>query len=114
MRLALIALLSVSILAGCGATKRVFGQDDRVYFEDMYFPARVSSDKENRQSFVASVDGIEQSLEQAREAGRYEGNKYCIDHFGSSDIDWVDGPDVADAELKIIEGKLHLAGRCRG
>lgn len=114
MRLALMSLLLVSIVAGCGVTKRALGQKNRVYFGEFYFPARVSSTKEDRQSFAVSVDNIAQSLEQAREAGRYEGVKYCIDNYGSSDVAWTNGPDVEDTELNIIDGKLHLAGRCLG
>ena len=50
------------------------------------------------------------NLNGAKEAGRYEGVKHCIEHFGSSDITWISGPD--SEELKLVGQKLILKGKC--
>jgi hypothetical protein len=48
----------------------------------------------------------------AREAGRYEATKYCINQYGTSDIAWVSGPDVEDGSLTINNDELQLRGAC--
>ena len=40
------------------------------------------------------VNGVSASLDGAREAGRHEGTKFCIDAFGTSKINWKVGPDT--------------------
>ena len=59
-----------------------------------------------------SVGPASASLEGAREAGRYEAIRYCIDNFGSSDITWIAGPDAEDGTLTIANDRLQLRGTC--
>lgn len=112
MRTAILCLMSASLLMGCDWAKNVTSTKNRVYFENLYFPARLSTNSDDKQSFTVSVDQIEQGLAPAREAGRYQATKYCVETYGNSDVVWVAGPDAPDSELRIIEGRLQFEGRC--
>ncbi len=102
-----ICLLFGAMLLGACEDKA-----QRVFFAGNYYPSKASSSKDDREAFVVSVRKADQGLTGAREAGRYEGVKYCIKNFGSSEIDWVRGPDAKDGTLLIQDGKLILQGRC--
>lgn len=114
MRLAVLCLVSLSLVAGCSTAKRLVDSSysNRVLFEGMYFPARLASAREDRLNFSVTVSRVDQSLSGAREAGRYEAAKHCIENYGRSDVDWAKGPDVEDAELQLVNGQLILEGRC--
>ncbi len=91
------------------------GQRERqVAFDGHVFKAKASAvDKAvSRADFTATVSGVSKSLEGAREAGRYEGTKYCIVNYGSSRINWAVGPDTAPAQLRVVDDSLTFAGRC--
>jgi len=114
MRVAVLCVLSLTMVAGCGTAKRLVdsSRSNRVLFEEMYFPARLTSNREDRMSFTATVSRVDQGLIPAREAGRFEATKYCIEQFGRSDVVWSAGPDVEDSELQLVNGQLILEGRC--
>ena len=101
-------VLGSLILTACG------GGDDRVTFDGQVFRASASAvDKRvSRDLFDATVRDVGVSLDGAKEAGRYEGIKYCIENFGSSDIEWTVGPDSEAAQLVIRDNTLTLRGRC--
>jgi hypothetical protein len=86
--------------------------DDRVAFDGQYFKGKVSASKEDRTQFIATVTPVSNSLDGAREAARYEGTKYCIKNYGTSNIDWSSSPDAEEAELSIENGTLTVAGAC--
>lgn len=112
MRVFILCLLSLSVLSSCGWAKNIQSRKNRVLFENQYFPARLTTTREDKLAFSVSVDRIDQGLVPAREAGRFEATKYCIDKFGRSDVIWTQGPDVEDAELQLDNGRLILEGRC--
>ena len=106
MRGMILSLAAVLALASCGE------RGERVTFNGMYFPAKSSKASDDRKDFVVTVRRVEQGLAEAREAGRYEATKYCVNSFGTSQIDWAQGPD-ADAALLVSNGRLTVRGRCR-
>ena len=106
MRVAILSTLALSMLAGCT------NPDDQVRFDGLLFNGRLTADKEDTRSFVASVTPVSQSLEGAREAARYEGTTYCIRKYGRSDIDWTASPEAEATALNIVEDTLTVQGRC--
>lgn len=106
LRGGLLALCALAVLAGCSNNK------NRVLFDGEYFRTKAKSASEDRLSFVVRVPSVDRSLEGAREAGAYEGARYCIENFGTSEIAWVQGPD-GDAGTLVVDGNtLTLSGRC--
>lgn len=107
MRTLTLLLASVLLLGGCS------DKDKRVYFDGKYFPAKAKKVKGDREAFVVNVRKTAQGLDGAREAGRHAAVKYCVENFGYSGIDWVNGPDAEDGTLTLAKGNLVLKGRCR-
>ena len=81
----------------------------------IYFRANARSvDKRaSPADFTVTVNGVGASLDDAREAGRYEGIRFCIRNFGSSKIEWKVGPDSEPQTLRIENDKLTFAGKCQ-
>lgn len=100
------------VLAGGLGVAGCANNSDRVYFNGNYYPAKAKRDKDVTQGFVVTVQRVSKGLDGAREAGRYEGTRYCIKTFGTSEIDWVRGPDAKDGTLQVSGSRLVLSGRC--
>ena len=94
------------VLSACGTS--YLGKN--VAFEDSYFVANLKSTSSDKTKFIVTVKKAKMNLDGAREAGRYEGVKHCIEHFGTSDIKWISGPD--SKQIKMIGDKLLLKGKC--
>lgn len=110
-------ILVLSLVAGCSGVRdrigNIGGKDDRVAFDGKSFRANVKkADRKDRANFTVTVRDARQSLNGAREAGRYEAVKYCIAEFGTSDITWSQGPDVPDAVLVFDKDTLIFVGTC--
>jgi hypothetical protein len=110
-----VALAVIGALAGCGmisnATDRLTGSN-RQAFDGQFFRTSVAFDRTAPADFVVRVQQAGQSLAGAREAGRYEATKHCIDYFGNSAAVWQVGPDSPDAVLVFDGDTLVLTGRC--
>lgn len=108
-----IAALGLALLlaAVAGCTKK----DDRVLFNGLYFKtkARPIDKKKTLAEFTVTVKDVAQSLDAAREAGGYEGVRYCIANFGSSRIDWTVGPETEPGQLTIVDNTLVFQGTCK-
>lgn len=103
----ILILLAVTLaLSACNKNK------DRVAFDGKFFKTKAKSASDDRQSFTVKVPRINQGLTPALEAGRYEGTRYCVENFGTSDIEWINGPDADDSALNISGTTLTLSGRC--
>lgn len=87
-------------------------RDERVLFDGIFFRAKASKVDDDRSRFAATVFNAVQAIESAREAGRYEGTKYCIANYGTSRIEWALGPDDPEEQLQIQDGDLFLQGQC--
>lgn len=98
--------LALFALAGCEDPK------DAVLFDGMRYSGRLSAEKEDKRSFVATVAPVSQGLDGAREAARHEGTVHCVRRYGSSDINWSASPDAEATALNIQDDILTVQGRC--
>ncbi|MCW8842024.1 MAG: hypothetical protein OQK00_01275 [Rhodobacteraceae bacterium] len=113
VRLGLLLVCTVAIVAGCANLRDRVSRSERVTFDGLYFPASVDRiDRDNRDHIKVYVQKPRQSLKAAREAGRFEAVKYCIKEYGTSQIDWINGPDVEDAALVFDRERLVFEGKC--
>lgn len=103
------ALALTAAVAGCGGGG--LWNQDPVLFEGVEFRQKSSAVSRNdRRSFQVSVRPVSASMTGAREAGKYEGTRYCIQNFGNSDIKWQIGPN--SEVLPVENDTLTLTGRC--
>ena len=100
-------LIAALMLSACGGRK-----DERVTFDGQLFRASAKKTDKQRYNFEVTVRPVSASLAGAREAGRYEATRYCVGNFGSSEIDWVNGPDGEDGTLQVNNDRLLLTGTC--
>lgn len=96
-------------LAACGQRNK-----NQPAFDGFLFKTKTSSvdKKVSLADFSATVFDASASLDGAREAGRYEGTKYCIANYGSSNVDWVIGPDSDPSQLTLVDNAITFRGRC--
>ncbi|AVO37207.1 hypothetical protein [Pukyongiella litopenaei] len=108
----LAALVAVVVPAGCSTFKR---DEGRIAFDGVYFRSKTAAvdKKVTLADFTTTVKGVSASFDGAREAGRYEGTRYCISNYGTSKIDWSVGPDTDPQRLTIVDDTLTFSGRCR-
>lgn len=85
---------------------------NRIAFDGQYFRTKVAKVDGQRDVFTVRVRDVNRSLDGARAAGRHEGISYCVDTYGSSDIDWTVGPDTPPEELQIIDDTIQFQGVC--
>ncbi|WP_371223567.1 hypothetical protein [Roseovarius sp. 2305UL8-3] len=107
MRILTIFLVTVLALGACSEKSK------RVYFGGNYYPTKEKGGgKDDRALFATTVRRADQGVDGAREAGRHGGAKYCIKNFGTSEIEWINGPDAPLQSLQSSNGNLVLTGRC--
>lgn len=101
---------ALTTVAACGEEN-----SRRVLFGGYYFPSKAAAvdKKVTRADFTVTVNKATQSVEDAREAGRYAGTRYCIENYGTSQIDWRVGPDADPAQLRVVDDKLSFSGVCK-
>lgn len=107
--LAVLCASALLVMASC--TKR---EDKLLPFDGFLYKAKAGpvDKKVSRADFTTTVWEVSQSLEGARQAGRYEATKYCIKEYGSSKVAWSVGPDTPPENLRIVDDTLTFAGRC--
>ncbi|MEC7257889.1 MAG: hypothetical protein VXW58_08710 [Pseudomonadota bacterium] len=106
MKLALATGILALALAGCTA------KEDRVTFDGLYFKTKSHKVDDDRSRFTVEVDRVSQSLDAAREAGGYEGTRYCITNFGTPRIAWAVGPETPPQALQVVKDTLIFQGEC--
>lgn len=103
-----VLLIGAALLVS-GCEKR----GERVQFEDQFFRAKASKGSNGqRESFVVEVADAASNFEGALGAGRFEATRYCINNFGTSDVDWELGPDDPPEALLSDRGRLIFRGTC--
>lgn len=107
MRAAMTLILIAATLAGCASFR-----EERQTFDGQVYRAKAKKTGDDRANFVAEIGPVSSSLSGAREAGRYEGTRYCIENYGTSKIRWTVGPDTDPAQLVVQNDKLTFQGRC--
>lgn len=103
-----VAVALITLMVGCTPS------EDQIRFDGLAFRAKASpvDKKKSRADFEVTVKKAAAALDPARDAGRYEGTRYCVRTFGSSKIDWANGGP--DAETVTMSGEdLILRGRCK-
>ncbi|QBF31344.1 hypothetical protein [Thalassococcus sp. S3] len=108
MKSVILTLTGLALLAGCGPSR-----DDRIRFDGQLFRMNASTvDRDNRKLFEVTVRPVSASLDGAREAGRYEAIRYCIENYGTSDMIWSVGPDTEGTALAVTNDTLTFRGAC--
>lgn len=102
---------SLMLVSACGGGGE---SSDRLQFDGQSFraSAKAVNKKAAPTEFQVTIKGVSASLDGAREAGRYEGTRFCVQNFGSSRINWVVGPDTEPQKLRIENDNLTFAGTC--
>ncbi len=103
----------LAALAGCGQMGQGLARQQQTTFDGQVFRGSATADREDRRRFVATVRDPSKSLEGAIEAAAYQGTRYCIQWYGTSDIDWEIGPDTPPEQFSAGAPTLSLTGRCR-
>ncbi|MEX0284817.1 MAG: hypothetical protein AB3N23_09415 [Paracoccaceae bacterium] len=108
LRLVCSVVLGASLLSACARP------EERVLFDGYYFrsDAKPVDKKAGLKDFRVRVRKVSQSLDAARAAGQYEGTRYCIKNFGTSEIIWSVGPETEPAYLPIENDQLFFRGQC--
>ena len=102
------ALAVLTAVTGCGD---VLWNQEKVLFEGVEYKHKSSAvSRDDKRSFEVQVRPVSASMVGAREAGKYEGTRYCIQNYGNSDIKWQVGPD--SQVLPVENDTLTLRGRC--
>mgnify|MGYP003134188613 CR=1 FL=1 len=102
----ILIVTALALAAGCTSA------EDRVLFDGYYFPIKVRKVEGQRDHITIEVRDAARSIEGAREAGRYAAVSYCVGTYGSSDIQWIAGPDTLPERLRLVDGALRLEGIC--
>ncbi len=103
-------LVAAMMLTGCNG---FFSNREQVKFDGVVFRSKSEiPDKKDKKFFQVTVQPVSASLDGAREAGRWEGTRYCVRNYGSSRISWEIGPDTDVTSLPISDDRLTLRGRC--
>lgn len=107
MKVYVLALLAVTVIAGCN-------RRDAVTFDGMRFDARLDASREDRRDFTVTVRGAAANVPAALQAGGYEATRYCLTTFGDSRVDWTAGPDRMPEQVALTaDGATVLQGGCR-
>ncbi len=111
LRLAIggLCLGALLLTAGCETREKRL-----LPFDGYRYKAKASAidKKVSRADFTTTIWTVSQSLTGAREAGRYEGTKYCIKEYGTSKIAWAVGPDTPPENYRIVDDTLTFSGKC--
>jgi len=105
--LVVTVLLAALMLTACEQRKA-----DKIAFDGVYFRSTANKLDKKRYRFEVSVAPASSSIAGAREAGRYEATRFCIENQGTSRVDWQDGPDAPDEALIINNDRLVMRGTC--
>lgn len=106
MKVTIPLILAAALVAGCSDSKNRFA------FDGKYFRTKVAKVNKQRDVFTVTVKDVSQSFEGARAAALHAANGYCVGAYGSSDIDWVVGPDTPADQLRILDNTLTYQGTC--
>jgi len=102
-----IVALSLVMLAGCA------DREERVIFDGNYYPAKSKGEKAERRDFTASVRRVSRRPEGAQKAVLHEATRYCLQNFGTSEIEWADVPAGGEGPVYARSGdSLSVSGRC--
>lgn len=107
----LLAAFCVAMTVGACENRR---KKNDIAFDGVFFTTKASYvSKESREHFTVEVSKASKSLDGAKEAGRYQATQYCVENFGTSNINWISGPDSEPQDLKFDKETLIFEGNCK-
>ena len=80
-----IAILPIMFCVACGESYK----DNQHAFDGVKFSASLKAEKNAPEAFSLRVKKAAKSVVGAREAGRYEATKYCVEKFGTEQLQHV-------------------------
>jgi len=102
-----LVCLAIVLLTGCAQ------REERVLFNGNYYPGKARAEKEDRRNFTAFVRRAGRGVEGAQQAALYEATRYCLDNFGTSEIEWIGVPAGAEGPVYARSGDtVSVRGRC--
>lgn len=106
-----VVLLAASVAVPVGCAR---DNPNHVPFDGVVFKSKTKAvdKKVSRADFTTTIQKASQSLDGAREAARYQGTIYCVTNYGSSDIEWIVGPETEQGRLTIVDDAITFRGRC--
>lgn len=111
--LGVCVVVSLALVSGCGTFKDHRNKTEFA-FDGIEFKSKVEAiEKEKREHFSVEVRRATQSINGAKEAGRYAATRYCIEQYGTSRIEWISGPDQENQTLKMDDDDLIMEGICK-
>lgn len=108
----IICILAVAATLG-GCDRMGMFQRNAPVFDGERFRTKAKTERKNRQDFAITVSGVSKSMKGAIAAGEYKAVQHCIQYFGTSEIDWIVGPETDPQALPIAGDTLTLRGSCR-
>ncbi|MEQ9259990.1 MAG: hypothetical protein RIG84_12950 [Roseovarius sp.] len=107
-RFGVLFILSAGLaLAGCAK------KEERVLFNGKYYPTKEkAANKSDRKEFVVTVRRANQGEPGARAAGEHGGQRYCLTNYGTSEIEWIVGPEAPAGTFDVSKGSIALRGTC--
>ncbi|MBJ3763528.1 hypothetical protein ILP92_12300 [Maribius pontilimi] len=105
-------MICLGVLTGCGALPGVGLFSRAVPEEPLPFRAQISTTRGSPAFTVTTVTNGA-PLSQWRESARYQGTRFCMRRYGSSEITWdtSGGPD--DWVVRPLDARTALVrGRC--
>ncbi|ASP21742.1 hypothetical protein ANTHELSMS3_03090 [Antarctobacter heliothermus] len=112
MMVRVICILAVAATLGGCERAGMFKRNAPV-FDGERFRTTAKSERKNRQDFVINVSGVSKSMKGAIAAGEYKAVQHCIEFFGTSEIDWIVGPDTDPQALVVTGDNITFRGTCR-
>lgn len=111
-RRSVMLVVALGVAATVGACENRRKKND-IAFDGVFFTTKASYvTKDAREHFTVQVMKASKSLDGAKEAGRYQATQYCVENFGSSNIDWISGPDSEPQDLRFDKETLIFEGNC--
>lgn len=108
VRSLVVALLAGAALTACGANN-----SDRVLFNGVYYKAKAKPvSKDDRARFSVKVPRVDRGFDGALAAGAHEATRYCIENFGTSDIEWYQGPEGEQGTIPVSGNTVTFTGKC--
>ncbi|MEM6308952.1 MAG: hypothetical protein AAF754_02790 [Pseudomonadota bacterium] len=106
MRAVILGLAVCAGVMGCSRDKNVYA------FDDVIFKASAKKDGETRANFTATAAPASSSVAGALQSAEYQGIRYCVNNYGTSDINWSFGPDQDLETYAPQNDTVVLTGTC--
>lgn len=108
--------LMIATLSACSGLRQKVGLGKLTRatqeFDGQRFRGSAKGNRDDRHGFTATARPVSASAKGALASAEYQGIRYCIKYFGTSEIDWSHEPDSDPAALAIANDTLTLTGRC--